>query len=194
MTTTHQTSTNPTTGKVTDIAPDLAAQWIAGGDTVLVDVREDFEHAEERIDGALLAPLSKFDPDALRTRCSGSRIVFHCRSGKRAQEAANRYAREGDRVFNLDGGIEAWKAAGQPVVRPAKSSRIPVMRQVQIVAGSLTAIGTALGVAVSPWFLIIPAFVGCGLTMAGITGWCGMAMVLGRMPWNRASSPVCSVS
>jgi hypothetical protein len=64
------------------------------------------------------------------------------------------------------------------------------MRQVQITAGSLVALGTALGWFVSPWFLILSGFVGCGLMFAGLSGWCGMAMMLGRMPWNRVKAPI----
>ena len=47
-------------------------------------------------------------------------------------------------------------------------------------------IGTLLGLTVSPWFLALPLFVGGGLTVAGVTGFCGMAMLLMRAPWNRA--------
>ncbi|WP_245444211.1 YgaP-like transmembrane domain [Microvirga sp. KLBC 81] len=56
----------------------------------------------------------------------------------------------------------------------------------QIGTGSLAFLGTLLGLLVSPWFLIVPAFVGAGLTVAGITGFCGMARILMRAPWNRA--------
>jgi hypothetical protein len=34
-------------------------------------------------------------------------------------------------------------------------------------------------------FALIPAFLGAGLTMAGSTGWCGLAILLSKMPWNR---------
>ncbi len=71
------------------------------------------------------------------------------------------------------------------VKRAPGAPRLPVMRQVQIAAGSLVVLGVALGVLASPWFLILPAFVGCGLVFAGATGWCGMARLLGAMPWNR---------
>lgn len=181
------TATAP--GKYTDlidVAPDLLEQWAKQGDTVIVDVREDFEHAEERIDGAELMPLSKFDAAALRARHGGHKVVFQCRSGRRSADAAGRYAAPGEKTFHLAGGIEAWKASGRAVVKPAKANRIPVMRQVQIVAGSLVAIGVALGAFVHPAFLALPGFVGCGLVFAGISGWCGMAMLLGRMPWNSA--------
>jgi len=173
---------------VTNVAPEELARWLDDGGTVLIDVREPFEHDEERITQAKPVPLSKFDPEAVRAAHPDSRVVFHCRSGKRSADAASRFARDGETTYHLEGGIEAWKAAGHPTHRPAKAARIPVMRQVQITAGSLVTIGVALGVLVSPWFLVLSAFVGCGLVFAGATGWCGMAMLLGKMPWNRVSA------
>ncbi len=61
------------------------------------------------------------------------------------------------------------------------------MRQVQITAGLLILTGIVLGWAVNPIFYALSAFVGAGLTFAGATGWCGMAMLLKTMPWNRTS-------
>ncbi len=61
------------------------------------------------------------------------------------------------------------------------------MRQVQIAAGSLVLLGVILAVLVSPWFVALSAFVGAGLVMAGVTGFCGMANLLAHMPWNRRS-------
>jgi hypothetical protein len=43
-----------------------------------------------------------------------------------------------------------------------------------------------LALLVSPWFALLSAFVGTGLTFAGISGWCGMAKLLDAMPWNKA--------
>jgi rhodanese-related sulfurtransferase len=176
---------------VIDVGPDLLGQWMADGGTVIVDVREDFEHAEEHIDGAALVPLSKFDAATVRREHGGSRVVFQCRTGRRSRDAAERYRQEpGEQVFHLAGGIEAWKTAGQPTIRPEAAPRIGVMRQVQMTAGFLVALGVILGLTVSPWFLGLSAFIGCGLMFAGATGWCGMAMLLGRMPWNRAAARV----
>lgn len=172
--------------KTTDVSPDLLASWMASGDTMLVDVRDDYEHAEERIEGAALRPLSSFDADAIRRDAGSKRVVFHCRSGKRSLDAAERYRQNGEATFHLAGGIEGWKSAGKAVVRPASAPRVPIMRQVQITAGALVAIGVGLGAFVSPWFLALPGFVGCGLMFAGITGWCGMAKLLAVMPWNRS--------
>jgi rhodanese-related sulfurtransferase len=60
-----------------------------------------------------------------------------------------------------------------------------MFRQVQIAAGSLVFLGTSLGAFVSPWFLILSAFVGAGLVFAGVTNTCAMAMLLAKLPYNR---------
>ena len=51
--------------------------------------------------------------------------------------------------------------------------------------GIALGIGVLLGMLVSPWFLAVSGFVGGGLIFAGLSGWCGMAKLLARMPWNR---------
>jgi len=187
MTTTNPPSNQPKPALV-DVSPETLAQWLASGDTVLIDVREDFEHAQERIDGSVPAPLSKLDPSVIHAKYGNARIVFHCAGGKRSAQAAARCCREGERAFHLAGGIESWKDSGRPVTRSAGACRIPIMRQALIGAGSLVAIGTVLSALVSPWFLILTGFAACGLLVAGTTGFCGMAFVLRRMPWNRTPS------
>ena len=55
--------------------------------------------------------------------------------------------------------------------------------------------GTILGTWVHPAFYGLAAFVGAGLTFAGLTDWCGMAMLLAKMPWNqRGGGPATSCS
>lgn len=186
MTTTHQQA------KVTDISPSQLRQWQQAGEAVIIDVREPFEYAQERIDGAELHPLSAFDANAIREKHGDRKLVFQCRSGRRSLDAAERYAQCGGAPYHLAGGIEAWKTSGQPVEKPKGAPKIGVMRQVQMTAGSLVLIGVLLGAFVSPWFLILSGFVGAGLVFAGASGWCGMAMLLAKMPWNRASAS-CSV-
>jgi hypothetical protein len=62
---------------------------------------------------------------------------------------------------------------------------IPLERQVLVAAGLLVLIGVLLGAFVHPGFYGVSAFVGAGLTVAGLTGFCGMALLLARMPWNK---------
>ena len=58
-------------------------------------------------------------------------------------------------------------------------------RQVRIAAGSMACAGGVLAVTLSPWFGLLPAFVGAGLVYAGVTDRCGMATLLAKLPYNR---------
>jgi rhodanese-related sulfurtransferase len=154
---------------------------------LLVDIREPDEHAREKIAGARLLPLSKLDEADLALH-QGKPVLFHCRSGARTLANAPRLAAkagESCEVYIVDGGLDAWKKAGLPVVTDRRQP-LELMRQVQIAAGSLGFVGTLLGLLVSPWFFAVPLFVGAGLMNAGFTGFCGMARLLLHMPWNRS--------
>lgn len=172
--------------------PAQVHQWLRSDEAVLIDVREPDEHARERIKGATLMPLSRFDAGQAAAQARpGQRLVLHCRGGKRGQDACRMTefpAAVGIEVFNLAGGIEAWKKAGLPVETNAAISRISVMRQVQLTVGFGVLISCSLAWLVHPGFVGLAAFFGAGLMFAGVTGTCGLAAILSRMPWNRASS------
>lgn len=154
---------------------------------VLVDIREADEHARERVPGARHNPLSRLAPVEAP---AGKAVIFHCRSGARtAANAARLGTATSCDAYILEGGLDAWKKAGLPVAVDRRQP-IEIMRQVQIVAGSLVLLGVALGIWVTPIFLGLSAFVGAGLAFAGISGWCGMARLLALMPWNRPGRPV----
>ena len=82
----------------------------------------------------------------------------------------------------MEGGATAWDKAGLPVVRSRRS--LPMFRQIQIGAGGMVLLGLALGLAWPQW-LWLSAFVGAGLVFAGVTGFCGLGLLLARMPWNK---------
>ena len=169
---------------IPSIDPREAKRLIDNG-ALLVDVREPDEHARERIQGARLVPLSRF-PAALE-RQDGSSVIFHCRSGSRTAAAVEQLsAATGGDGYMLAGGMAAWKAAGLPVQRDHRKP-IEMMRQVQIVAGSLVLIGVGLGATVDPKFYALSGLVGAGLVFAGVTGTCGMARLLAFAPWNKAA-------
>jgi rhodanese-related sulfurtransferase len=102
--------------KITTLEPVDVHHHLAAHRIVLIDVREPAEYAAERIQGALLFPMSTFDPGALPD--VGPRpIVFHCGSGKRSAMAVERCQRAGVAIDrHMTGGIGAWKAVGLPVV------------------------------------------------------------------------------
>nr|WP_210491409.1 rhodanese family protein [Microvirga antarctica] len=168
------------------LTPEQAKRLLDQG-ALLVDIREPDEHAREKIPGAFLMPLSKLD-EAEGMPHAGRKVIFHCKSGARTVANAARLASKAAgncEASLLEGGLDGWKKAGLPVEIDRRQP-LELQRQVQIGAGMLGLLGTALGVFVSPWFLIVPAFVGAGLTLAGVTGFCGMARILTKAPWNAA--------
>jgi len=168
---------------------ELAAAMEAGG-AQIVDVREPVEHAESHVAGTLLIPLAQIE-----ARCGelvkSKPVVVMCQAGKRGAAAADRLRALGfTDVRNLEGGMLAWKAAGLPCVAGSRSV-MPLMRQVQIVVGALVFAGSLLAVFVNPNWIYLPMFLGAGLLFAGLSGFCGLALILAKMPWNRIEKNSC---
>ena len=162
---------------------DVAARMKAG-EMILIDIREADEFAREHVAGSRPAPLSGLSGASLNP---DRPVVFTCRTGNRTGVNAARLAAcvPGE-AYVLEGGLEAWKAAGLPV-RQDRKAPLEIMRQVQMTAGGLILLGAALGLLVHPGFWGLSAFVGAGLFVAGATGFCGMATLLAAMPWNRTA-------
>lgn len=167
------------------IPPREANRRLDEGSAILIDIREPNEYAREHIPGARLVPIGNVDThDFDRDRATGKAVIFHCQSGRRtAANAARLLATGFKEAYTLEGGLSGWRAAGLPA-RIDRSQPIDLQRQVQIAAGSLVVLGIALAALLSPWFVLLSAFVGAGLVFAGTTGTCAMARLLGRMPWN----------
>lgn len=171
---------------------DLSAALAAGKNVKLIDVRTPSEFGEVHLEGSELMPLDRLDPAALSASAeSADPCVLICRTGRRATQAQERLAAASfSRTLVLDGGVDAWVAQGFPVNRGA--STISLERQVRIMAGFLIVVGVIFGTWLHPAFYALSGFVGAGLMFAGITDWCGMAMVLARMPWNQRSGITCA--
>jgi rhodanese-related sulfurtransferase len=164
------------------ISPAEAQRRIAAG-AVLIDIRDPDEYARAHIPCARNVPMAQIE------RIDGvPEVIFHCRTGMRTGANADKLAGSTDApVYLLEGGLDAWRQAGLECAVDAKQP-LEIMRQVQIAAGSLVLLGVLLGFLVHPAGFGLSAFVGAGLVMAGVTGWCGMATLLARMPWNRRTA------
>ncbi|MEO8561307.1 MAG: rhodanese-like domain-containing protein [bacterium] len=171
------------------LAPaDLASLMRLHPETRLLDVRTPGEFEAEHIAGAYNVPLDTLAEHAAEIRSAVAEpIVLVCRSGQRARKAEEALMAAGmDNLHVLDGGVTGWVAAGQPVRRGAP--RVSLERQVRIAAGALCGAGGLLALFVSPLFAAVPAAVGSGLVLAGVTDTCAMGMLLARLPYNRPAS------
>ncbi len=103
------------TGAVSRIDARTLSDWLQRNRALLIDVREPHEFARARIPGALSLPLSRL-PQADLPDADGRDVVVCCASGARSLIAADRLlARHYGQVFNLDGGMSAWRIAGHDI-------------------------------------------------------------------------------
>ena len=159
----------------------------------LLDVRTPAEHAEIHVPGVQLAPLDRLDARlAAEIGCAKDQPVFFlCRTGNRAKQGAEKLEKSGyTQCHVVEGGTMAWAEAGLPVNR-GTSKVISLERQVRIAAGAIVLIGVLLAHFVHPAFIWLSGFVGVGLTFAGITDWCGMGMLIAKLPWNQRGVGAC---
>jgi rhodanese-related sulfurtransferase len=171
-----------------NISPvELQAILTAQPSVPVIDVRTPVEFAEVHVPQARSVPLDELKPSSLQLQ-KDQPVYLLCRSGQRAAKAAEKLAQEGfAQPIVIAGGTLAWIEANLPVTR--SSVRIMSLeRQVRIVAGSLVFIGVALGWFVHRGFYGLSAFVGAGLVFAGITDFCGMGLLLAKLPWNKRPS------
>ncbi|WP_225785220.1 rhodanese-like domain-containing protein [Xenophilus sp. Marseille-Q4582] len=106
----------PAEGYAGDISPQLAAQWLAGGQAVLVDVRTDAERewvgqvpgavplAWKQWPGMALNP--GFDEGLRAAVPPGAKVMMLCRSGVRSIAAARRATELGVEAYNILEGFE----------------------------------------------------------------------------------------
>ena len=152
---------------------------------LFIDVRSPLEYREVHASGAENIPLDSLDAEALIKAADGKDIFIICKSGQRGAKACQLISQSGyENVINIEGGTDEWVKAGKPVIRSEKSI-ISLERQVRIAAGFLVFAGALLTLLVHQWFIAVPLFVGAGLVFAGISNFCGMGLLIARMPWNK---------
>jgi rhodanese-related sulfurtransferase len=152
-------------------------------DAPVIDVRTPVEFAEVHVPQAQSNPLDELNPQALPFP-KDQPVYLLCRSGGRATTAAEKFATKGfTQPVVVEGGTLAWIEAGLPVTR-GNAKVISLERQVRIAAGSFVLIGIILGWFVHRGFFGLSAIVGAGLVFAGVTDFCGMGLLLAKLPWN----------
>jgi rhodanese-related sulfurtransferase len=161
-------------------------------EALFLDVREPDEYTQGHIASSALLPLAQVDSAVVSRMLRGDRrCIVVCKAGMRAQKAAQFLAASGvENLSVLEGGMDAWIASGLPV-RKGKGG-ITIQSQTRTIAGGMILVGSLLAMFVDKNWAYLAAFAGCGLMVAGLTGWCGMSILLSKMPWNRNQACTCS--
>ncbi len=169
---------------LTKISPQEAHSRVSQGTARLIDIRSPEEFGELSIEGATLAPLPVISLlDLKNTKAEGQEVIFLCRSGNRTEAANETLQSIFPNAYALDGGINAWQKAGL-ALRKGKAPSIPLERQIFIAAGSMVLAGV-VGSFAWPPLLFLAGFVGAGLVFSGVSGFCGLGILLSKMPWNK---------
>lgn len=176
--------------QIAQVSPAQARQALekAGAACRLIDVRTPVEFQEVHAVQAELLPLQDLNDQTIdRAKLKDGPVYLICKSGARAEKAAALLKKAGAReLLVVTGGTDAWVAAGLPVERG--KAVMSLERQVRIAVGSMVLVFALLALTVNPLFALGCAFFGAGLTFAGITGWCGLGLLLARMPWNQGAA------
>ena len=103
-----------------EITAIQAQEWLSQGDAILIDVREEDEFQNARIEGAQLAPLSIL-PQAIEEIefSQDKKIIFQCLKGGRSAQAIEFLQQnklKNYELYNMAGGILSWVGSGLPVI------------------------------------------------------------------------------
>ncbi|MBV6503290.1 MAG: Inner membrane protein YgaP [Fimbriimonadales bacterium] len=162
---------------------DLKRRIEAGEHLQIFDVRTPSEFASGHVPGAANLPMDEVEA-RLDDLSTDRPAVLVCQSGQRAAMTCELIGASHPNVLVLEGGTDAWVQAGLPTVRSTKT-RWSLDRQVRLGAGVLVLTGLILAKYAHPGWIFLTGFVGAGLTFSGLTNFCGMALLLSRMPWNQ---------
>jgi rhodanese-related sulfurtransferase len=174
----------------TTVTPLELQRLCLDGTRDILDVRTPAEYESTHIPGAVLAPLDTLNAaDFLKARTDQSKPIYVvCQSGGRARKAIEKFRSAGFQdCILLEGGTQAWTEAGLPVIRGSRQT-LSLMRQVQITIGIVSGAGAVLALTVHRGFAVLPLLTGGGLLVAGLTGTCGLALLLAKMPWNKTAA------
>lgn len=152
---------------------------------LVVDVRDRNEHAAGS-EASVCLPVSEISAETARelTQQHGLSpdkiLVLLCARGMRATQAAERLRPFiPNPIAIVEGGRAALASA------TGEKQPVSIERQVRVAAGSLVLLGIIASLLIHPAAILLSAFVASGLIFAGITDWCGLGLLMMKMPWNR---------
>lgn len=181
-----------------NISATQAHEWLKTGQAILIDVREPDEFKAEHIAYATSIPLQSVPQTMSLIDPAGKKVIFQCLKGRRGESACEIFKPQSPAtpLYNIAGGITAWKEAGLPVITAGGVGNagascgcgVPIFRQVQMVVGLVIAAFVALGYMGFTIGFALAGLAGILLFIAGATGFCALAMALMHAPWNKSGS------
>jgi len=154
----------------------------------VIDVRDRAEYAAGS-EAQVCWPLNEINSSTLSSFVKEQKldpnktVVLLCARGMRANQAAEKLRPLIPNPIAVVEGGHAALAEASGVKQP-----MSIERQVRIAAGSMVLIGIIGSYVIHPGFIFISAFMATGLIFAGITDWCGLGLLMMKMPWNKLNN------
>lgn len=169
---------------ITRLSPSQVQTLISDNSSGIqvIDVRTPLEFDSEHIEGSKNIPLDELANRGGELKKDFTTILI-CRTGNRAERAADLLAKYAMSATVMSGGITDWKKCGLSLKEGRK--RLSIERQTQLAIGLILLCSVASGFTFNQNWFYVPALIGVGLTFAGLTGSCGLAMLIAKAPWNR---------
>lgn len=103
------------------ISPAEATQLINNSNAIVIDVRDASEYALGSVTGARHIPIDELPArSADLARFKNRPVVLVCASGARSAKGISALSTAGfAEVYNLAGGVNGWRDAGLPLVKPS---------------------------------------------------------------------------
>jgi rhodanese-related sulfurtransferase/transcriptional regulator with XRE-family HTH domain len=182
------------------LPPRDAAELISSGAVEIIDVREPGEWARGHVPGARNLPLNALLAD-LRGQLQGDRVLFVCARGVRSLTAAQAAERAGvTDVSSIEGGTDAWSAAGLPVAQPPPATAPAIRAAAGAAAAGIPVPAEATGAGCGLPEPAMDAVVGAnlrrlreerGLSLDNLTRLTGLSrQLLGQIELGKASPSV----
>ncbi|MEH6567444.1 MAG: rhodanese-like domain-containing protein [Halioglobus sp.] len=157
----------------------------------VIDVRSPVEFKARSLAGATNIPLDVLSFELVESHVNdhaapNQPIYLMCKGGHRAKLASEKLPQLNQQLVCIEGGMDALDQGDSLPFHEDPAGGLSLERQVRIAAGSLVLLGVLLGSIIHPSAYFLSGFVGAGLVFAGITNWCGMGLLLAKMPWNKA--------
>ena len=161
---------------------------------VLIDVRGAAEFQAHHITGSFNIPLDSITADRVEKLLENQNIrenetvYLICKSGMRSKMAQEKLTASLRHVICIEKGIDGLKSDNKIKFNKAETAVITLDRQVRITIGALIVAGILIGIFMHPAGYGLAGFVGLGFMISGITDWCGIALLIAKLPWNKTQS------
>ena len=106
---------------IKQVGPAEVTHLLNHQDAVLLDVRDKSEYQEGSLPGAVSLPYSQIVEDRAKLEKYRQRpVVVFCKNGQQGARTCSILRKQGfENIYNLDGGLLAWRTANMPVQKTA---------------------------------------------------------------------------